>query len=697
MNPMGSIEIKQHFLTLQFMKSEKHTNSLINESSPYLLQHAHNPVNWHPWGPEILEKAVADNKLLIISVGYAACHWCHVMEHESFEDEEVAEIMNSYYCNIKVDREERPDIDMVYMSAVQIMTGSGGWPMNVVALPDGRPVWGGTYFQKEVWKNSLLQIARLHKEDPEKLLDYADKLSKGLKDIQLIKPQETNSESEIDFDSIIQKLERNFDWKFGGTKQAPKFVIPANFEFLLKYAQLNNNNHILDFIKLSLSKISFGGIYDHLEGGFSRYSVDEKWHIPHFEKMLYDNAQMVSLFSKAYSVTKNTWYKEVVLQTLEFVNNNWLTKEGSFYSSLDADSLDTQGKLKEGAFYSWDLKVLQNLLKEDFPLFKEYYNINSFGKWEENEYVIIRTQDDTSFLGKHQLKTSEFRRMKKNWASKLLAERNKREKPRLDDKQLTSWNALMLTGYVDAYKVFQKEEYLQIALNNAGFIKNHLYQKEGNLQRSFKNGISTINGYLEDYAFVIEASLNLYEATLELEWLNFSKDLMEYCLKHFHDSESGLFYFTSNKDEPLITRSFELSDNVIPASNSVMAQNLFRLSKYFGKDSYLKISKEMIQAVFQSLVDYPQGYANWLNLKMNFTHNFYEVVVMGPNYKKLNKELNTHYLPNILIDGSNEPDQRPLTANRYKESEDLIYVCTNGTCQLPVSSLSECLNLIKHF
>ncbi len=676
------------------MIPEKHTNPLINESSPYLLQHAHNPVNWHPWGSDILEKAAADNKLIIISVGYAACHWCHVMEHESFEDGDVAEVMNSHYYNIKVDREERPDVDMVYMSAIQLMTGSGGWPMNIVALPDGRPVWGGTYFKKEAWKNSLLQIAKLYKEDPKKLHEYADKLSEGLKNIHLI--PNSKSEKDVDLDLIIEKLEKNFDWKYGGTKQAPKFVIPSNFEFLLKYSQLYNHKKTEDFVKLSLTKISFGGIYDHIEGGFSRYTVDEKWHIPHFEKMLYDNAQMVSLYSKAYAVTKIDWYREVIEQTLEFVKNNLTTKEGSFYSSIDADSIDKKGKLKEGAFYIWQVDELRELLKDEFSLFKEYYNVNSYGKWEDNEYVLIRTEDDASFLEKNHLEETEFKAMKARWAARLNTERNKRDKPRLDDKQLTSWNALMLTGYVDAYKLTQNTDYLATALQNASFIQEHLYKPEGNLHRSFKNGISSINGYLEDYAFTIEAFVKLYEITLDFDWLHLSKKLMDYSIQNFYDPESGLFYFTSKQDQPLITRNYEISDNVIPASNSVIAQNLFKLSKYFGDETFLNISEEMINAVTPQLEDYPQGYSNWLSLQLNFSHSFYEVVVMGPNAKKLLEELNTQYLSNVLIAGSEvESNSSPLFQHRFKEGQDLIYVCINGACQLPVKTIKSALELIK--
>ena len=675
--------------------TEKHTNSLSQESSPYLLQHAHNPVNWHPWGSNILEKATTDNKLLIISVGYAACHWCHVMEHESFEDEDVAEIMNSSYYNIKVDREERPDVDMVYMSAVQIMTGSGGWPMNIVALPDGRPVWGGTYFKKEAWKSSLIQIARLYKEEPDKLLEYADKLSEGLINMQLI-PQSSGSKNEISLDLISEKLEQNFDWRYGGTKQVPKFVIPANFEFLLKYSHLYQNIKIQEFVKMSLSKISFGGIYDHVEGGFSRYAVDEKWHIPHFEKMLYDNAQMVSLFSKAYALTNIEWYKEVVEQTLDFIQNNLTTKLGSFYSSLDADSINKKGQLKEGAFYTWELDELKEIIIKDFPFFKEYYNVNSYGKWENNEYVLIRSQEDTAFLEVHKLDPVKFKKMKENWSSLLTSKRNTRNKPRLDDKQLSSWNALMLSGYLDAYKTTQNEDYLAIALKNASFIQNHLYKSEGNLHRSFKNGESSINAYLEDYAFLIEACIKLYEVTIDFIWLNFSKELADYSIQNFHDAKTGLFYFTSQKDQPLITRNYELSDNVIPASNSVMAHNLFKLSKYFGEEEFLNISKKMLTSVTPQLQDYPQGYSNWLSLKLNFSHNFYEVVIMGTNAKVLLAELNKEYLPNILVAGSIvESNSSPLFQHRFKKGKNLIYVCSNGACQLPVKTITSALELIK--
>jgi len=339
---------------------------------------------------------------------------------------------------------------------------------------------------------------------------------------------------------------------------------------------------------------------------------------------------------------------------------------------------------------------LKNLLNDEFSIFQEYYNVNSYGKWENKEYVLIRSKEDETFLEEHKLSSADFRKMKDKWSTTLSTQRNTREKPRLDDKQLTSWNALMLSGYVDAYKITQKEDYLASALKNASFVKKYLYKKEGNLERSFKNGESSINGYLEDYAFLIEAFIKLYEVTLDFDWLNFSKGLIEHSLQNFHDPKSGLFYFTSKKDQALITRNFELSDNVIPASNSVMAHNLFKLSKYFGEEDFLNISEQMLTAVTPQLEDYPQGYSNWLSLKLNFSHNFYEVVIMGANAKNILAELNKEYLPNILIAGSIvESNSSPLFKHRFKEGEDLIYVCTNGACQLPVKTIKSALELIK--
>lgn len=687
------------FSKILFMKTHKHTNALIKENSPYLLQHAHNPVNWQPWEDETLEKAKSENKLLIISVGYAACHWCHVMEAESFEDESVAEIMNADYINIKIDREERPDVDQAYMNAIQLMTGSGGWPMNVIALPDGRPVWGGTYFRKDQWKSSLSQIAALFKKDPEKLHEYADKLETGLKQMQLIPGNFQDEEfSREDFIPILKKWEQGFDHEYGGTRHAPKFIIPSNFEFLLRYSEHNKDRELKKYVVQSLNKISYGGIYDPIGGGFSRYSVDTKWHIPHFEKMLYDNAQLVSLYSHAFSAIKDNWYGEVVKQSLEFIKENLTDATGAFYSSLDADSLNPDGKMEEGAFYCWEKPELKKLLKDDFELFSDYYNINSFGKWEDEKYVLIRTLSDSEISEKYQISVQELLQKKKNWQKTLKKYRNKRDKPRLDDKQITSWNAMMLSGYLDAYKALNIPEYLETALKNAHFILERLVQTDGSLHHSFKNGKSRINGYLEDYALVIQAFLNLYQVTLDKNWLEKSKDLIIYSLDHFYDNKVNMFYFTSNTDRPLITRNMDYTDNVIPSSNSVMAKNLFLLSKYFENEDFLNTAKKMISKIRGQITEYPQGHSNWLDLKLNFSYPFYEIVVTGENAVAIINKLNSSYLPNSIIDGTTKEDSfSPLSKNRFKTGEDLIYVCTDGTCQLPVHSIKECLKLIKHF
>ncbi|MEZ4782277.1 MAG: thioredoxin domain-containing protein [Flavobacteriaceae bacterium] len=433
--------------------THQYTNELINETSPYLLQHAHNPVNWNAWNDETLNEAKANNKLLLISIGYASCHWCHVMEHESFEDVEVAQIMNKNFINIKVDREERPDVDQVYMNAVQLMTGSGGWPLNVVALPDGRPVWGGTYFKKEQWMSVLEQISEVYQENPQKLIEYADKLEAGIKSLDVVNlnPNEVKFNHEFVLNAV-NKWSQSFDRIKGGINRAPKFMMPNNLHFLMREAYQNNNTDLQGYVNLTLTKIAFGGVFDHVGGGFSRYSVDDKWHVPHFEKMLYDNAQLVSLYSDAYIITKNPLYKEVVFETLEFVKRELTDANGTFYSSLDADSTTLSGELEEGAFYVWTETELKKILGEDFQLFANYYNINDYGLWEHNNYVLIRSDSDQVFNKKYDISIEDITKKKTAWKKLLLKERAKRNRPRLDDKVLTSWNALMLKAYVDAYK-----------------------------------------------------------------------------------------------------------------------------------------------------------------------------------------------------------------------------------------------------
>ncbi|MEW7277319.1 thioredoxin domain-containing protein [Aquimarina sp. 2201CG1-2-11] len=674
-----------------------YTNDLIHETSPYLLQHAHNPVNWRPWGQKALDQAKKENKLIIVSIGYAACHWCHVMEHESFEDPKVAEIMNANYINIKVDREERPDIDQVYMSAVQLMTGSGGWPLNTVTLPDGRPVWGGTYFPKGDWIEALNQISDLYKNQPEKLVEYADKLALGIKEVDLIEKNTNAINFNLDFiDSAVKQWSKHFDHQKGGTTRVPKFMMPSNYNFLLRYAHQNNDKELLDFVKTTLTKISFGGVYDHIGGGFSRYATDGKWHVPHFEKMLYDNAQLVSLYADAYLATGDTWYKEVVYETLNFVTTELTNKEGAFYSSLDADSKTPQGELEEGAFYIWTKEELKKILANDYDLFKEYYNINSFGLWEKGNYVLIKNKSNKEFAIDHSIGAVELSEKITKWKKILLTERNKRPKPRLDDKTLTSWNALMLKGYVDAYRVFGDEKFLNAAIKNATFIKNTQLKEDYSLFHNYKDGKSTINGYLEDYALVTEAFIALYQNTFDQQWLDISKQLTEYTLLHFFDKNKNVFYFTSDQDPDLITRTMEYQDNVIPASNSIMAKNLFLLSHYFNRSGYLEISKNMLHTIQPQIEQYASGYSNWLELMLNFTFDFYEFVVVGPDMRTKIEEVNKRYIPNMLIAGSKFDSDTPLIKNRFVSNKTLIYVCQNSTCKYPVENTTEAVKLITN-
>jgi len=670
-------------------------NELNLETSPYLLQHANNPVHWKAWNEKTLALAKKENKLILISIGYSACHWCHVMEHESFENEEVASVMNAHFINIKIDREERPDIDAVYMKAVQIMTGRGGWPMNVVALPDGRPIWGGTYFRKNEWINSLEKLQEIYIQTPETILDYAEKLHEGLQSISIIPKTETTTDFNFEIlEKLIEKWQKSFDWDFGGMARAPKFMMSTNYEFLLRYAYQTNNKELLEFVNLTLTKMAYGGLFDTVDGGFSRYSVDIKWHVPHFEKMLYDNGQLVSLYANAYKLTKNKLYKEVIEKTLNFVEKEWLTAEGSFFSALDADSLNQENHLEEGAFYVWTKTELQAILQEDLELFSKVFNVNEFGFWEHENYVLIQNQSLEQIAKQQNIAIETLEQKKKSWEQKLYLEREKRSKPRLDDKCLTSWNAIMLKGFVDAYKALNDEKYLKIAFQNANFIIEKLCNVDGNLFRTYKNGKATINGYLEDYVHVMEAFISLYEVTFDEHWLHKTKDLAHHCLDYFYAEKEQFFRFTSRQDSDLITPHFEVEDNVIPAANSVMANVLFKLSIYFENSYFEKISRQMLQHIIPT-IDYPSAFSNWLNLLLNFSEQQKEIAICGEKAIEFGLKINQHYFPNAIIAGGKNVSKLPFLENRFVENETLLYLCQNRTCQKPTDNLEEILIELK--
>ena len=667
------------------------TNALIHETSPYLLQHAHNPVEWHPWNKESLQKAKDENKLIIISIGYSACHWCHVMERESFEDAEVAKLMNERFINIKVDREERPDIDQIYMTAVQLMNQAGGWPLNCIALPNGKPVWGGTYFTKNQWLEQINEVANFHEQNSQKMKEYAERLAQGIQQSELVsfnklKPSFKWSQ----LDGLYKSWKNQFDYNYGGFNSAPKFPLPNNQLFLLRYAELTNKEKLHDYIQLTLNEMAYGGIYDQIGGGFARYSTDILWKVPHFEKMLYDNAQLVSLYSEAFTAYGNPLYQEVVEETLAFIERELSHKNGAFYSAIDADSEGEEGK-----FYVWKKKELKELLGEDYILFCDYYNVNNMGLWEHDNYILLRNQSDIIFCQNNKLDLNSLQKLKISWRSKLLKQRDQRIRPSLDDKSLTSWNALMCKGYVDAYLSFGKEKYLKKGLKNAQFIIEKQWQKNGALWHSFKNNRSTINGYLDDYAFTIEAFISIYQATFNEEWIARAEKLTHYCIKHFYDSTSGMFFFTSNLDVPLIARKMEINDNVIPSSSSCMANNLFSLGVILDKEEYLNMAEVQLNNIKGDMPSYPSGYSNWANLMLKKVAHFYEVAIVGKKANEKTIKLNQEYYPNKIFLGATHSSSIPLLKNKMVMGQTTIYVCQKKSCKLPTTDIKKAQSLMQ--
>ena len=670
-------------------------NHLAGQSSPYLLQHAKNPVDWYPWGDEALAKAKAENKLLIISVGYAACHWCHVMEHESFEDSTVANLMNEHFVAVKVDREERPDVDDVYMTACHLASGKGcGWPLNAFALPDGRPVWAGTYFPKKNWIEILTYFSKLHQEEPEKLQEYASQIMDGINgNEQVLFNENDPSFTDANLVGITNSFLSNIDFKKGGRDGSPKFPMPNNYQFLLSQYFHTKDEKTLEAVTTTLDNMANGGIYDHLGGGFARYSTDADWKVPHFEKMLYDNGQLVSLYSEAFMVTKNPLYQQVVEETLQYIKREMTDESGGFYSSLDADSEGVEGK-----FYVWTKEELTAVLQDEMALklFADYYQVSNKGNWEHTN--VLHRKKPIADLAKRWNQSEEQIIASINASKeKLLTAREKRIRPGLDDKILTSWNALMLKGYVDAYRAFGKQEYLQAALDNAHFINNNMLQGDDRLNRNYKDGKSVINAFLDDYALTAEAFIALYQVTFDEKWLKKAEGLSNYSILHFFDTKSGMFNYTSDVDPPLIARKKEISDNVIPASNSTTAKNLYTLGLYFYNQDMLKISKQMIHNIAGQIEQSPQPnfYSNWCSLYSLLVHPPYEVAVVGTDYKDHHQNLYSQYLPNALLLGGATEGSLELLQEKLQEGETFIYVCQNKVCKLPVQDVVKAVALME--
>ncbi|MES2828157.1 MAG: thioredoxin domain-containing protein [Bacteroidota bacterium] len=669
------------------MNSE--SNSLINASSPYLLQHAHNPVNWFEWGEEALELARKENKLILVSIGYSACHWCHVMERESFELQEVAEVMNKHFVCIKIDREERPDIDQIYMMAIQLMTGSGGWPLNCICLPDQRPIYGGTYFRKDDWVNVLQSVASLWDNEPEKAFQYADRLTDGIENSEkILGDLAVRTYNRSDLTAITDPWKRNFDMKEGGHNRAPKFPLPNNWLFMLKYSRLMEDDATHVSALLTLEKMAMGGIYDHIGGGFARYSVDGEWHVPHFEKMLYDNGQLLSLYAEAYQYSRSPRFKEVAEETITWLEREMIADNGLFYAALDADSEGVEGK-----FYVWDKVEFEAVLGEDAHLLLDYFNVTEDGNWEEEHTNILLTKfAEEEYAEVKGITILELQDKVRTAKTKLLDARSHRVRPGLDDKCLTSWNGIAIKGLADCAEAFNSDHYYGLAKKAANFILENVKAEDGGLYRNFKNGKRSIVGFLDDYALMIEALIALYQLDFNEHWLDEARKLANYVIENFSDEKSPMFYYTSAKGETLIARKHEIMDNVIPASNSVMAQNLHKLGLLFDSDIYLERAARMLAAVHPVIKSYGSAYSNWGIQLLNEVFGINEIAITGNDYQATKRNFHQHYIPNkVFLAGTNS--DLPLLKDKLS-FETKIYICRNKACQLPVATVEEALQLI---
>ena len=666
---------------------EDYTNDLINETSPYLLQHAHNPVNWVAWSDDAFERAKKENKLVLISVGYSACHWCHVMEHESFEDKEVAALMNKFFISVKVDREERPDVDQVYMTAVQLMTQQGGWPLNCFCLPDGRPIYGGTYFPKDQWIHILKSLHFTFQNDFEKVEEYASKLHEGVQRAELIQKNETEIQFNIEkLRELVFRWSKLFDGINGGDSKAPKFPLPQNYLFLLEYATQMDDQKVMEHVCLSLDKMAMGGIYDQVGGGFARYSVDMLWKVPHFEKMLYDNGQLIELYSKAYRITKSPLYKRVVDETVQWLEREMIADRGGLYSALDAD---TEGE--EGKFYVWSERELEETLKNDFNWASDYFEMGYLSDWEGNK-VLMCSQTDEIFLKEKGWTQVVFDQELKKLKKRLLNIRSERVFPGIDDKVLTGWNAMTVKGLAHAAVIFDEPRYLDLGREIITTLLNN--QWDGNqLKRNFKNGYSTIDAFLEDYAHMIDGLIALHQADLEENWINAAVSLTEKAIQEFSDEKSGMFFFTDSRSN-LIARKMEINDNVIPSSNSVMAHNLFALGSLTGRMEWINRAEQMMYNVYDGMEMYGSGYSNWAMLLQRMITGQKEVVFAGNNVDAAISEFRGHIDIPFLLARVTESSTLSISQGRHSTDDLIIYVCEKGVCSLPVKSVAEAISRV---
>lgn len=680
--------------------AHQHTNHLINETSPYLLQHAHNPVNWYPWGEEALARSKEEDKPILVSIGYAACHWCHVMERESFEDEATAALMNEYFINIKIDREERPDLDHIYMDAVQAMTGSGGWPLNVFLTPDAKPFFGGTYFPPEraynraSWKEVLTGVHKGYLEKKEEIISQAENLTGHLlnsNSFGIGKPgagAEENFFSDEQLQIISNNLLANADTQWGGFGKAPKFPQTFSIQYLLRHYHFTKDENALKQALLSLDKMINGGIYDQLGGGFARYSTDNEWLAPHFEKMLYDNALLVSVLSEAYQLTANTRYADTIRHTLSFIEREMLSEEDGFYSALDADSEGVEGK-----FYTWSKQEVFDILEEDAGLFCAFYDITDKGNWEHTNILWV-TEAVEVFAEKNHLTVEQLQEQLAIGRDKLMQHRAGRIRPQLDDKILLGWNALMNTAYSKAFAALGEESYRTMATRNMAFLEEKLSGDDEHWQHTYKNGQARIPAFLDDYAYLIHAYIHLQEITGEGTYLLKARGLTEWVIENFEEVDTGFFYYTHQDQSDVILRKKEVYDGAVPSGNAIMVHNLLYLAIVFDQKDWANRCHELLKAMGNAISRYPGSFGVWALAMQSVTRGMLEIAVLGQRSKDLLCPILQRFIPNKILQAQEtKTDFFPLLSGKScpEDCSAIIYLCKDYTCKKPFFTVNELL------
>ena len=681
------------------MPSEQHTNRLINETSPYLLQHAHNPVDWYPWGLEALERSRQEDKPILLSIGYSACHWCHVMEHESFENEDIARLMNENFVCIKVDREERPDLDSIYMNAVQMMTGHGGWPMTMFLTPTLKPFYGGTYYPPEDRRGMagfprvLTAIADSYKNRRSEILASADAITAELKKSDRFTASNEMLTTEV-LNSAYSALTGSFDKTHGGFGGAPKFPPSMTLMFLLRHHKRTNSAQALSMVETTLQKMAGGGMYDHLGGGFARYSVDARWLVPHFEKMLYDNALLTRINLYAYQQTRNPLYRRIAEETLEYIIRDMTDRSGGFYSSEDADSEGEEGK-----FYVWTRAEVSTALgAEDGEVFCEFFDVTEEGNFEHGTSILNTPRSLEEFAAEKGKSTEELSRIINASKRKLFNLRERRVRPGRDDKTLAAWNGLMLSAFAEAANILGRDDYREMAVRNAEFLTTQLL-RDGRLLRTYKSGQAKLNGYLEDYAYVIEGLLAVYEATFELKFFTQARELADTMIARFWDEQDGGFFFTSSDHEELITRTKDYFDNAMPSGNSVAAIALLRLGLLTQEQEYTRCAVTILRALRSAISRYPSAFGYMLSAMDFYLSEPKEIAIVGNldshEVRSFGEEIYSRYLPNKVVaayepgDHAAAAEVKLLSGRPAIESKATAYVCRNYVCLAPATTVEE--------